>query len=283
MLLGVALVVIHLTQRDKDGYYTSSTLQVAAPGYAATSEGLDVGNLRSFATDAVGRVRVSARSSTGKPLFVGIASQNAVNGYLAGAARSEVTEVNGNTVSYKTHAGGAPAATPARERFWQSSSSGSSQVTTTWNVKGGTWVIVLMNSSGASPGQHGRTCRRKDQPAALGRPWLASRRTDCCRRRQRNGFEEPLTVTYSQAKVHTGALAGSAPDDRWRRRVGGTVAIAWLGGSAATLGRAPGLIDKQQWCRRDPFRRNPAAPAGSLASGFTIWVSDRTSPMATTR
>jgi len=150
VLAGVALVVIHLTQRDKDGYYTSSTLQVAAPGYAVTSEGLQIGNLQSFATDAVGQVRVSASSRSGRALFVGIASQNAVNGYLAGVARSEVTEVNGNKVSYKTHAGGAPAATPGREGFWQSASSGSGQVTTTWKVKGGTWVIVLMNSSGAA-------------------------------------------------------------------------------------------------------------------------------------
>jgi hypothetical protein len=143
-------VVVHLTQRDKDGYYTSSTLQVVAPGYAVTSEGLDIGNLPSFASNAVGQVRVSASSRSGRALFVGIASQSAVNGYLAGVARSEVTEVNGNKVSYKKHAGGAPAAPPARESFWQSSSSGSGQVTTTWKVKGGTWVIVVMNSSGAS-------------------------------------------------------------------------------------------------------------------------------------
>jgi hypothetical protein len=149
VLAGVALVVVHLTQRDKDGYYTSSTLQVAAPGYAVTSEGLHIGNLQSFATDAVGQVRVSASSRSGRALFVGIASQDAVNGYLAGVARSEVTEVNGNKVSYKILAGGAPAAAPARESFWQSASSGSGQVTTTWKVKGGTWLIVLMNSSGA--------------------------------------------------------------------------------------------------------------------------------------
>lgn len=150
VLAGVALIVIHLTQRDKDGYYTSSTLQIAAPGYAVTSEGLDIGGLPSFATDAVGQVRVSASNRNGRPLFVGIASQNAVNGYLAGVARSEVTEVNGTKVSYKTHTGGAPAAPPARQSFWQSASSGSGQVTTTWKVKGGTWQIVLMNSSGAA-------------------------------------------------------------------------------------------------------------------------------------
>jgi hypothetical protein len=149
VLAGIALVVVHLTQRDKDGYYTSSTVQVAAPGYAVTSEALDIGDLPSFASDVVGRVRVSASSSSGKALFVGIASQNAVNGYLSGVAHSEVTDVNGNKVTYKTHPGRAPALTPARESFWESASSGSGRVTDTWKVKGGTWAIVLMNSSGA--------------------------------------------------------------------------------------------------------------------------------------
>ncbi len=149
VLLAIALVVVHLTQRGEDGYYTSPTAQVAAPGYAVTAEGLHIGDLPSVASDVVGRVRVSARSSNGQALFVGIASQNAVNGYVAGVARSEVTDVNGNTVTYKTHAGSAPAGTPARENFWRSASSGSGQVTATWEVKGGTWAIVLMNANGA--------------------------------------------------------------------------------------------------------------------------------------
>jgi hypothetical protein len=89
VLSAVALVVIHLTQRGKDGYYTSSTLRVAATGYAVTSEGLHVGDLPSVANDVIGQVRVSARSSNGQALFVGIAPQNAVNGCLAGVARSE--------------------------------------------------------------------------------------------------------------------------------------------------------------------------------------------------
>ena len=148
VLLAVALVVVHLTQRDNNGYFTSSTIRVAAPGYAVTSEALRIGNLPSFASDVVGRVRVSARSSNGQALFVGIAPQNAVNGYLAEVARSEVTDVNDSTVKYKQHPGGAPAGAPARQGFWQSASSGSSQVTTTWKVKGGSWAIVLMNANG---------------------------------------------------------------------------------------------------------------------------------------
>ena len=46
-LVGVALVVVHLTQRGEDGYSTSSTSQVAAPGYAVTAEGLHIGDLPS--------------------------------------------------------------------------------------------------------------------------------------------------------------------------------------------------------------------------------------------
>jgi hypothetical protein len=149
VVAGVALVVVHLTQRDKNGYYTSSTVDVAAPGYAVTSEALNLGGLPGFVSDAVGRVRVSARSSNGHALFVGIAPQSDVNGYLGAVARSEVTEVTGSTVKYKSHPGGPPAGAPTGKAFWQASSSGTSQVTTTWKVKGGTWAIVLMNADGS--------------------------------------------------------------------------------------------------------------------------------------
>jgi len=147
---GVALVIVHLTQRDKNGYYTSSTVQVAAPGYAVTAEGLHIANLPTLANDVIGRVRVSARSNNGRPLFVGLASQNALNGYLAGVARNQVTEVNDSTPSYKRHAGGRPTGPPASQGFWHATSSGRGQVTATWKVKGGDWAIVVMNAN-ASP------------------------------------------------------------------------------------------------------------------------------------
>lgn len=149
LIVGVTLVVIHLTQRDSDGYYTSSTEHVAAPGYAITAESLHIGDLPNVVSDVVGRVRVTATSSNGQVLFVGIGPQSAVNGYLAGVARSQVTDINGDTVEYQRHAGRAPAVPPGRERFWNASSSGRGQVTTTWKVAGGDWTIVAMNATGA--------------------------------------------------------------------------------------------------------------------------------------
>jgi hypothetical protein len=66
LVAAVALVVVHLTQRGKDGYYTSSTVQVAAPGYAITAEGLHIANLPSAISDVIGQLRVSARSNNGQ-------------------------------------------------------------------------------------------------------------------------------------------------------------------------------------------------------------------------
>jgi hypothetical protein len=149
LLIGaIALVVIHLTQRS-NGYYTSSTVQVASSGYAVTSEGLEIGSLPSFANDIVGRVRVSARSTNGRTLFVGIAPQQDLNGYLGSVNRSQVTDISDGTASYKTLTGGAPAGPPGAESFWRASSSGAGQVTTAWDVKEGNWAIVVMNASGA--------------------------------------------------------------------------------------------------------------------------------------
>ena len=149
VIAGIALVVVHLTQRDTDGYYTSSTVKVAAPGYAVTAEGLHIANLPSFTNDVVGRVRVRARSNNGRALFVGIASQNSLNGYLGGVARNQVTEVNYNTPTYKKHAGAAPTGPPASQGFWHAASSGRGQVTATWKVKGGDWAIAVMNANGS--------------------------------------------------------------------------------------------------------------------------------------
>ena len=143
------LVLVQFTQRDKDGYYTSSTVQVAAPGYAITAEGLHIAHLPSLTNDVIGRLKVSATSNNGRPLFVGIASQNALNGYLAGVARNQVTDVNGSRATYQRHPGRAPAGPPASQGFWHAASSGRGQVTTTWKVKGGDWAIAVMNVTGS--------------------------------------------------------------------------------------------------------------------------------------
>ncbi len=149
VVCAIALAVVHLTQRNSDGYYTSDTAPVVSRGYAVTSQGLDLGDLPSFATDAVGRVRISGRSHNGKALFVGIAPESAVDGYLGGVARNVVTSFDGSTIESTAHPGGRPSRAPATQTFWQASGSGRGQVTVTWKIKEGNWAIVAMNANGS--------------------------------------------------------------------------------------------------------------------------------------
>lgn len=150
VVFGVTLVVVHLTQRDSDGYYTADSRQVSAPGYAITSDSLHFGDLPGVVSDIVGTVRVRATSTNGRPLFVGIAQTSDVSSYLGGVARSEVTDLTDNGVKYDRHQGGAPSGPPGAQRFWEASSTGRGTVTTTWKVAGGDWTIVAMNA-GAAP------------------------------------------------------------------------------------------------------------------------------------
>ena len=148
VIIGIALVVIHLTQRD-NGYYTSDSERVSSTGYAVTSESLHFGDLPGFVSDIVGTVRVNATSTNGRPLFVGIGHSDDVNRYLGYVARSEVTDFSGDSVDYTQHGGGPPSGPPGAQRIWLASSSGRGQVTTTWKVSGGDWSIVAMNATGA--------------------------------------------------------------------------------------------------------------------------------------
>lgn len=161
VLAGGALVALHLAGRDADGYYSSSTARLAAPGYALVSEEVDLTDLdndaaRTVAQEVTGRVRVAAHSDGGKPVFVGIAPKQAVDAYLSGVAHSTVTEVYGNHgVSYATRRGGAPLAAPGARHFWRVSSAGAGRQSATWKITDGRWAVVVMNADG-SRGVHAR-------------------------------------------------------------------------------------------------------------------------------
>jgi hypothetical protein len=151
LLIGAALVVIHVTQRDDHGYYTSSEFQLAAPGHAITSEQLDLAggaksNLAKDATELSGSLRVEAASADGKPIFVGIARQSDADRYLGAVARDEVVDAAGAASRTVTRLGGAPAGAPADQHIWQTSASGTGTRTMTWKIRPGRWTVAVMNA-----------------------------------------------------------------------------------------------------------------------------------------
>jgi hypothetical protein len=157
LLGGLVFVIGHATLRDSAGYYSSDTERFSTTTYALTSEGLQIGDVHGggadWALDALdATVRVRARGVGDKPVFVGIAPERAVDGYLARTAHEEIDDVTSRPFSYDSierHGVAAPAE-PASQRFWTATASGAGTQTLTWKPDEGRWAVVVMNADGSS-------------------------------------------------------------------------------------------------------------------------------------
>ncbi len=158
VLIGLALLVAggfglwaDQTQRDDDGYLTTPSETFSTSRYALASEGLDVnaeGPDWLTDPDRFGRIKIEATSNDGRPLFVGIGPEDAVNGYLGGVAHDVVTDVNFDPFSadYSRRPGGPPRSDPAMQRFWAAQATGAQDESLTWDVESGNWSVVVMNA-----------------------------------------------------------------------------------------------------------------------------------------
>ncbi len=165
VLVGAALAVggsvlgaVAATQRDDDGFFTTSTERFETSTAAITTEEVDLGrpgpddwwSKRDLAT-----VRLRVDSARDRPVFVGIGPEADVERYLRGVPHDEVADVQYEpfTVSYRPEnvdGRGSPAA-PAEQTFWAVQASGQSAQTLSWDIEPGRWAIVVMNADG-SPG-----------------------------------------------------------------------------------------------------------------------------------
>ena len=153
--VGGVLVWAHATQRDGDGYYTTSPESFATSTYALTSH-VDLGEApggRDWTIKhPVGTVRL--RATDGElPLFVGIGPRRDVDRWLRGVAHQRVRGANfGPFRTDSTEVSGARApAPPGEQAFWAASVSGIGPQTLRWPSEGGDWTIVIMNAD-ARPG-----------------------------------------------------------------------------------------------------------------------------------
>jgi hypothetical protein len=154
LLGGGALGVIHLTQRDDDGFVESPREQVASDGYAVTAEGVDIADLDDggdwLVEQGLGRVRIRATSRT-HGVFVGIAREADVDRYLAGTSYDELREVRAGADRYVSREGGAPPSAPGDAGIWVASAAGEGTQTVEWDARDGRWAVVVMNENGAAP------------------------------------------------------------------------------------------------------------------------------------
>ena len=146
---GVGLFVVHGTQRDASGYYTTSTERLSTATYALTSERIDLGaDVGDRWVPDVGTARIRAESTAPSAIFVGIAREADVDRYLLGSAHDELTDVTFDPfrATYVRRDGAAPPALPATQPFWVASASGPGRQTLTWHIEPGDWAVVVMNA-----------------------------------------------------------------------------------------------------------------------------------------
>ncbi len=110
-LAGIALISVHLTARDDDGYYTADTT-LQSDGYAITTQTINLGGV--VPDDLLGTVRIRAEADGGKPLFVGIAETADAERYLRGVEQSEIDDYGDHGGATYTELGGHAPARAAR-------------------------------------------------------------------------------------------------------------------------------------------------------------------------
>jgi uncharacterized protein DUF4389 len=141
------------TQRDADGWLASPWHRFETPTRALTAEGLRLGDLRGGPDEWVselGSIRVRARRTDGGAVFVGLAPEARVDGYLRDVAHTEVTELRAKGYRGTVRTGARAPAAPS-STGWSASAAGAGTRTARWDPETGRWAIVVMNADG-SPG-----------------------------------------------------------------------------------------------------------------------------------
>lgn len=139
------------TQRDDDGYFTTSMHRYETASYAITSEEVDLGTgpgPRWWADRDLASVRVVAEDALEGEVFIGIAPSSAVATYLDGVPHVMVDDVDFRPfrVTYRDvdRQGTAVPTPPAEQDIWVASATGPGEQTLTWSPEAGRWMVVVM-------------------------------------------------------------------------------------------------------------------------------------------
>ncbi|MEU4424789.1 DUF4389 domain-containing protein [Actinoplanes sp. NPDC024001] len=173
---GVLLAVD--SSRDQAGFVTSPTLMLDSSTAAITAENLTITDTGVWTREVadVGGLRVTAASPSGRPVFVGVAPQSAVDAWLASTAHDRLIGLNSGRPVYDRAPGAVRAVSdPADQGFWLAQATGPGTVSLQWDVTDGRYAVVVANADG-SPGVSADTRAAVQVPglAALGAGLLAT-------------------------------------------------------------------------------------------------------------
>jgi hypothetical protein len=164
-------------QKDDQGYIATASQRFSTDTAAIATENLDV-NIDApdvlVDPDRYGTVRLKVTPNADAPVFVGIARTRDVAAYLDQTRHALVEDLSFTpfSVRYRTHAGDQRSAPPTAQRFWAASAHGTGTQTLTWDVRDGSWSVVVMNADG-SPGVDAKVSAGARVPLLAGIGWGA--------------------------------------------------------------------------------------------------------------
>jgi hypothetical protein len=152
---GATLAFADSQLRDDDGFLMSGDQPVATQTYAIVSEDMELHSDVSWLPEALlGDAKVTAASSTGDPVFIGVASSADVADYLGNVEHVVVTDLKMNgdlgDPSYRNVPGGATPSAPAGQDFWVAQASGTGTQAIDWALESGTYTVVVMDPAGGT-------------------------------------------------------------------------------------------------------------------------------------
>ena len=153
VVASVSLAWLYGTQRDSDGYVTSSVVSLTADGYAISSANIDLESLPEgwIPSKLLGEFRVKAVSETGSDLFMGVGPVADVEAYLDGVEHSDVVRYGERSgATYVEQPGDRTPELPSAQDFWTTTTEGPGLLSLDWQPEEGSWALVVMNSDGSS-------------------------------------------------------------------------------------------------------------------------------------
>ncbi|MDQ1660941.1 MAG: hypothetical protein QOJ68_921 [Blastococcus sp.] len=150
---GGALLWVEQVDRNGQGFLNSTPEAFATPGYALSSERIDLATGADWlpASVALGRVQVNVTGTNGSPVFVGIAPVKEAAAYLAGVRHTVIADLGIDSSGSGTLvSGGAPAGRPGDQGFWVSKVSGVGSQHLSWSPEKGNWTLVVMNADASA-------------------------------------------------------------------------------------------------------------------------------------
>jgi len=153
LVSGGTLLWVNSAIKDSEGFYTTRTIEIKNNAHAVVTgpanidieAGWLLGNLVNFKVEG-------SNHDSSTQIFIGVAKEADVDAYLSGVEHDEITSLHiyPYHVNYLHHFGNKIPEDPTSQTFWTASTSGTGTQILEWELKPGSYSLVLMNDDGSA-------------------------------------------------------------------------------------------------------------------------------------